>query len=68
MLTTNDLRKLPIDGSVFVGYDDLNFEYLGMTEQANGDMLVHLEIADAAGGRGDVEVAKADLDEEYWEE
>jgi hypothetical protein len=39
-----------------------------MTEQANGDMLVHLEIADAAGGKGDIEVAKQDLEEPYWEE
>jgi hypothetical protein len=68
MLTTNALRKLPVDGTVLVGYDDLTFEYWGMIQQADGSVVVHLQHADAGGGKGDIEVAKQDLDEPYWEE
>lgn len=68
MLSTKDLRDQPVDGTLFVGFDELTFQFWGMTEQANGDMLVHLEYADAAGGKLDIEVASADLAEAYWEE
>ena len=68
MLSTNQLKEQPVDGTVFVGYDDLNVQYWGMTEQANGDMVVHFEHADAGGGKHEIEVAKQDLDEPYWEE
>jgi hypothetical protein len=68
MLTTRQLIRNAPDGTLFVGYDDLNFSYWGRTEQANGDVLVHLEYADAGGERHDIEVAKVDLDEPYWEE
>lgn len=66
-LTTAQLRNYPVDGSLFIGYDDLNFSYWGMTEQANGDVVVHLEYADASAQRHDIEVAKQDLNEEYWD-
>lgn len=67
VLTTKELRNYPADGSIFIGYDDQNFSYWGMTEQTNGDMLVHLEYADGGAERHDVEVAKQDLEEEYWD-
>ena len=67
VLTTKELRDYPADGSIFIGYDDQNFAYWGMTEQTNGDMLVHLEYADGGAERHDVEVAKQDLEEEYWD-
>jgi hypothetical protein len=66
-LTTAELRNYPADGSLFVGYDDQDYGYWGMTEQANGDMVVHLEYADGGAERHDIEVAKADMDEPYWE-
>lgn len=68
MLTTNQLRTKATDGTVFVGFDEENFCYLGMTEQANGDMAVELEYADAAGGKFVIEVSAQDRDEEFWDE
>jgi hypothetical protein len=65
--TTNELRNYPADGSIFVGYDGQDYGYWGMTEQANGDVLVHLEYADASAQKHDIEVAKADLDQDYWD-
>lgn len=67
ILTTAELRNYPADGWLFVGYDGQNFAYWGMTEQASGDLVVHLEYADAGAERHDIEVAKEDLNEEYWD-
>jgi hypothetical protein len=66
MLTTNQLKAEPVDGSVFVGYDGLYFHYWGMTEQAGGDMLVHLEVC-GFGIKREIEVPRIDLDEKLWD-
>ncbi len=66
-ISTEALISEAPDGSVFVGYDGLNFAYWGHTVQGNGDVVVHLEYADESGERHDIEVAKADLNEAYWD-
>ena len=66
--TTNQLRNYPYDGSLTVGYDGEHFQFWGITEQASGDVVVQLESAeDPHPFKHDVEVAKADMDEEYWD-
>lgn len=66
-LTTNELRNYPADGSLWIGYDDQDYSYWGITEQADGSMVVHLEHADAGGCQHDIEVAKQDMDEPFWD-
>ncbi len=66
-ISTSALIREASDGSVFVGYDGLSFAYWGYTVQTSGDVAVHLEHVDAGGGRHDIEVAKADLNEPYWD-
>lgn len=68
MLTTNELRTKPVDGTVFVGFDEESFAYWGMTDQSDGSVSVELEYADAAGGKFFIEVGAQDMNEPYWEE
>lgn len=67
MITTRQLREMPVDGTVFVGMDGQDYSYWGMTEQEDGAMAVDLEYADAGACRKVIEVAKEDMDEEHWE-
>lgn len=67
ILTTAELRNYPADGTIFIGYDELNFAYWGMTDQSDGSVAVHLEYADAGGERHDIGVAAQDMNEPYWD-
>jgi len=66
-ISTNKLQDSPADGTVVVGFDEQDFAYWGMTEQGNGDMLVHLDYLDGTSSRHDIEVAAQDRDEPYWD-
>jgi hypothetical protein len=66
IISTNSLRTYRIDGSFLVNMDGEWFSYRGMTEQASGDMLVHLRYLDN-GKPFDIEVRKEDMGQMYWE-
>lgn len=61
--STIEISKLSYNGSVEVEIDGQWYVLQGMTEQANGDILVHL---DDNGHRVDIQVAFEDRNEPYW--
>lgn len=66
IVSTNKLAQYPADGFFVVSFDEDWYRYHGMTEQANGDVLVHLTNFDT-GATYDVGVAKVDRDQPFWQ-
>jgi hypothetical protein len=66
IVTTTQLGDYRTDGTFLVSFDGEWFRYGGMTEQPNGDMLVHLRYLDT-DAKFDIEVAKDDMGIPYWE-
>lgn len=65
MLSTKQLAHVVTNGSVMVEMDHEWFSYWGMTEQSNGDVLVHLRYTDTDASF-DIEVARRDWFELLW--